>query len=670
MAASFERQDSLTMLTNCPICLSTIRKPKALPCLHTFCFKCLKELAKSRNQFPCPVCKEEVEMPADGIKGFQNNFFVTKIIERKKKANELEQTPSCATCNSRINVLHVHRCLDCKQSLCENCLAPHKSRDHHLKTIDEIESETEHFEPEYCETHRDEELKGYCTTCCEFVCDECKQHYQSMHDVVELPFINLDHTYEIHLLTGEMESKLKELDYASKSYNEMKERLPRNVEQISQKIDQAADKVNEDFKRKLDERRQQLKGELLEWQPKVNQTITENISVLRGDKEKLKTALELASQVTHCRTAKGIAAMHKQLTSKNVNRLTKHRHPIKRSLISAKLFELDTENEPNAPDIGNLVLGCRKRDRIKTYELETQLGIEGDGLLCNGRGIAVCHSSGKVAVSDNGTAQVQIYDRSGEYKLGLNTKHGLTPGQYSYPDGIVMNTNGDYFITDCTQYVKKFDLSGNFQDQFPAVSHKNITSDEDDHKLQGLTKYALDEEEYLLVGEVKKKYVSKHYYDGTHIGSVKVKIPPQFLAVTAEENIIVSAWDLGTGVQILDPTGRLLFTLNSPQGVCYWKPSGVCYHKDINDIVFVANYGGDTDESGIFCFSTSNGEYLGCSNDDVRCPKGLALSEDATNMFVVVPNGVDVLTSCQSPRRYSVDPSSLADNFAEGISLV
>ena len=666
MAASFARQDSLTMLTNCPLCLTTIRKPKALPCLHTFCFQCLKDFAKSRKQFTCPICREKVKMPANGVEGFKNNFLMNTIIEQKKKTYESEKAPSCASCNSKINVLHVYRCFDCKQSLCENCSASHQ--DHRLKTIGEIESETEPFEPEYCESHRGKKLTGYCTTCRLYVCDKCR-HDLPGHDVVELQFINDDRKHEIRLLKGGIESKIREVDFATQRYNEMKERLPENVEQLSLKIDKAADDFDKDFKRKLDERREKLRDELQEWQPNVNQTITENIAVLKGKKEKLKTALDLANQVTKCRTAKDIAIIHEELTSKNVMRLMEHRHPIKRSLISVKLYEADIENAPDVPDIGILVLGYRKRDRIRKYELETELGLEGEGKLRNGCDIAVCHSSGKVAVSDEGTAQIKIYDRNGQYKLGLNTKHGLKAGQKSYPDGIVMNTNGDYFITDYTQHVKKFDLSGDFQDQFPAVSHQNVTSDEGDHKLQGLTKYACDEEEYLLVGEVNEKYISKHYYDGTHIGSVKVKITPQFLAVTANENIIVSAWDLGTGVQILDPNGRLLFTLNSPQGVNYWKPSGVCYHKDINDIVFVANYGGDTDESGIFCFSTSNGEYLGCSNDDVRCPKGLALSEDATNMFVVVPNGLDVLTSCPTPRQYSVNPSSLPDKITESVKI-
>ena len=63
----------------CAICLSRYETPKVLPCLHTYCKGCLGDLlAKSRepDRVTCPQCKEEHQLPEDGVDGFKT-YFVT-----------------------------------------------------------------------------------------------------------------------------------------------------------------------------------------------------------------------------------------------------------------------------------------------------------------------------------------------------------------------------------------------------------------------------------------------------------------------------------------------------------------------------------------------------------------------------------------------------------------
>ena len=64
------QEDHLT----CPICLMKFTKPKALPCLHTFCLGCLTDYVYGRGYetasvFPCPVCRQDVGMPPQGVQG-------------------------------------------------------------------------------------------------------------------------------------------------------------------------------------------------------------------------------------------------------------------------------------------------------------------------------------------------------------------------------------------------------------------------------------------------------------------------------------------------------------------------------------------------------------------------------------------------------------------------
>lgn len=47
---------------SCTICFQHFVKPKALPCLHTFCEGCIRDYVVARyegvGQFPCPVCRQ------------------------------------------------------------------------------------------------------------------------------------------------------------------------------------------------------------------------------------------------------------------------------------------------------------------------------------------------------------------------------------------------------------------------------------------------------------------------------------------------------------------------------------------------------------------------------------------------------------------------------------
>ena len=40
----------------CAICLQYFEDPRIIPCSHTYCFKCIKEIASAKNgEFQCPM---------------------------------------------------------------------------------------------------------------------------------------------------------------------------------------------------------------------------------------------------------------------------------------------------------------------------------------------------------------------------------------------------------------------------------------------------------------------------------------------------------------------------------------------------------------------------------------------------------------------------------------
>ncbi|XP_070209253.1 tripartite motif-containing protein 2-like isoform X1 [Littorina saxatilis] len=73
-------EDHLT----CTICFQPFTRPKALPCLHTFCEHCLREYVVSRGyepsgEFPCPICRVTVKIPSGGVDQFADNHLVQSL---------------------------------------------------------------------------------------------------------------------------------------------------------------------------------------------------------------------------------------------------------------------------------------------------------------------------------------------------------------------------------------------------------------------------------------------------------------------------------------------------------------------------------------------------------------------------------------------------------------
>jgi hypothetical protein len=76
----------------CAICLEhygNYTVPRLLPCGHTFCSFCLKELLESQDKFfPCPLCQTSIPIPESNKDGFPKNFALIDVLERISEDNE------------------------------------------------------------------------------------------------------------------------------------------------------------------------------------------------------------------------------------------------------------------------------------------------------------------------------------------------------------------------------------------------------------------------------------------------------------------------------------------------------------------------------------------------------------------------------------------------------
>ncbi|XP_078655869.1 tripartite motif-containing protein 2-like [Branchiostoma floridae x Branchiostoma belcheri] len=82
----------------CGICEETLRHPKALPCLHSFCKECLTKWMSTRGGLSCPICRLDVPLPTDGVAGLPDNHLIADLCEKfteKPADQDQDVTQNC-----------------------------------------------------------------------------------------------------------------------------------------------------------------------------------------------------------------------------------------------------------------------------------------------------------------------------------------------------------------------------------------------------------------------------------------------------------------------------------------------------------------------------------------------------------------------------------------------
>ena len=191
--------------TECPICTEVFTDPRVLPCLHTYCLKCIKEWFKDKlpgDVVACPLCRQESTIPEEGLEGLPRNFWVEKMLHVRELTSIGAQSPPCSICTYRatsetakIDSATTY-CLECQEAFCEVCANAHRkqklSRDHKLLQIgDKVKPEELYaqYPPANCDKHVDEALKIYCHDCRLVICMMCYIKDHNSHkcsDVNEL----------------------------------------------------------------------------------------------------------------------------------------------------------------------------------------------------------------------------------------------------------------------------------------------------------------------------------------------------------------------------------------------------------------------------------------------------------------------------------------------------
>ncbi|KAG9259982.1 tripartite motif-containing protein 2 [Astyanax mexicanus] len=190
----------------CSICLDRYDNPKVLPCLHTFCERCLQNYIPAHSlTLSCPVCRQTSILPEKGVAALQSNFFITNLMEVLKRG-------------------------------------PDSGRGDERAGLDSIESVAT-GQPLSCPNHGGNVMEFYCPPCETAMCEECTSGEHAEHATVPLKDVLEQHKASLQEQLDAVKQRLPEIDSALQVLSEILQQLTNQKSLIEDDIHATFDEL-------------------------------------------------------------------------------------------------------------------------------------------------------------------------------------------------------------------------------------------------------------------------------------------------------------------------------------------------------------------------------------------------------------------------------------------
>ena len=285
---------------SCPVCYQLFKKPKYLPCHHSYCEQCLEKM-QVQSKIICPECRKEAIVPPGGVKDLDNNFFINRLVDAfiLKRKVEGETEVKCDECSGEDPV--VAFCPDCTLFLCHVCNEHHKrsikSRGHGIVPLTELRSKKDvAIQPKpkamMCREH-DIELLFYCETCDQLVCMYCtvKDHNGHNHDTVKKMVDK--HRQELKKVTAPAQQMIKGLSDTHDHIEKMRKKIRQQGDEVNEEIDQHYDRAIQ----KLMEQKAQLKQQVCNIVSQKEKAVTTRLEEVEYAQAEVLSMMELNDAV-------------------------------------------------------------------------------------------------------------------------------------------------------------------------------------------------------------------------------------------------------------------------------------------------------------------------------------------------------------------------------------
>ncbi|KAM7009646.1 tripartite motif-containing protein 2 isoform 1-T2 [Tautogolabrus adspersus] len=189
----------------CSICLDRYENPKVLPCLHTFCERCLQNYIPAHSlTLSCPVCRQTSILPEKGVAALQNNFFITNLMDVLQRAPD--------SCSQEAAALNNITTVAAGQLLS-------------------------------CPNHGGNVMEFYCPPCETAMCQECTSGEHGEHPTVPLKDVVEQHKASLQDQLDAVKKRLPEIDSALQMLSEILQQLTNQKSSIEDGIHTTFDEL-------------------------------------------------------------------------------------------------------------------------------------------------------------------------------------------------------------------------------------------------------------------------------------------------------------------------------------------------------------------------------------------------------------------------------------------
>ena len=243
----------------CTLCSQPYRKPRLLPCLHSFCESCLedhqRDVCGEGEGITCPVTFCQNPTDEVDVQKLTTDIWLENRISINERVVAIVEGP-CDICVMRTKATAY--CTDCRTAMCGDCQTNWHDRNRANKnhkpipisseSVDtlkakltcHIQSEAQEEEQQYCSHHGEKQCEFFCFECSKPSCylciitGPCKGHQcHYIMDIVQGSKEDLKGYFPSH------NDSLEKLDKAVASCEDIKKRISTREKEVEEEINTA-----------------------------------------------------------------------------------------------------------------------------------------------------------------------------------------------------------------------------------------------------------------------------------------------------------------------------------------------------------------------------------------------------------------------------------------------
>ena len=616
--------DNLYEEVSCSVCMNTFDDPKQLPCLHSFCLRCLKNILRTsgrRDIIKCPDCRRECEVPESGnLEKFPTNFRINSLLDVLAIKECDTSGVKCGNCEERS--AQSSYCFHCCAFWCDECVSAHNiiraNKEHRVLALKDFEDQdiSEVLKRSvFCPRsgHEKRELEFFCKICEAAICNACALIDHDGHAKTLLEEVANERREVLKSSIETEKERLQTMKRKITSFDEKVHNIRENAAYVERGVQQFADKIKSVIEAKKKEMIEEVKKQANESLQRLEVERSENEREMKTTETALEMAETLLKQSPDAEIIRPNKFIDQMLEQKQDEQVDELNDPASFSCESflgydfvknQKFFEsMNNENIGTFkyfPTMTRPHLSCVSGRGISEF----CIGLEANILVTtkNGKG-EQCYEEGDSVTVDTEEASIFAREietrvqnnRDGTYKITYFSKNW-----YTRPVSVKINgehVHGSPFTVEAKQRefrpVLSFGQQGSSKGMFNgpsgvAVNERDeiAVSDSGNHRVQVFSSdgtylrsfgeegnrqgqfqtpsgIAFGTNDNIIVGESGNQFIQIFNGEGkylSHFFSNSSSTTPPGLSVDSDGNIIVTDCQ-NKLIKILSPGGRLLRTI-------------------------------------------------------------------------------------------------------------